>query len=64
MTKPYDVVGAIMAYEQDELDDSKTVELFQHLVDTGMAWTLQGHYGRTAHAMLEAGVIKENGGKS
>ncbi len=62
--KPYDVTDAIIEYEQGDLSDDKTVELFQYLVDTGMAWQLQGSYGRMAHAMLQAGVIKEKGGKA
>lgn len=55
--KPYDQVGAIIAYESGELDHEGTIELFQHLVKTGLAWSLQGHYGRTAAALIEAGEI-------
>ena len=55
--KPYDRVSAIIAFESGELDGDKVVELFQHLVDTGLAWQLQGHYGRTAVSLIEAGLI-------
>lgn len=57
MEAQFDTVGAIMAYEQGELDDDETVELFQHLVNTGAAWSLQGSYGRQAMRMIEAGLV-------
>jgi len=56
-TKPYDVTGNIIAFESGELDQEATVELFQHLVKTGLAWSLQGSYGRTARALIKAGEI-------
>lgn len=57
MSQTYDVTAQIIAYESAELDDEQTIELFQHLLDTGMLWKLQGFYQRAAHGLLEAGLI-------
>lgn len=56
-TKTYDVTRNIIAFETGELDHEGVIELFQHLVNTGMARQLQGSYGRTAAALIEAGEI-------
>lgn len=47
----------IIAYEQGDLTPAETVDLFQSLVDNGMAWQLQGHYGRTARDFIESGEV-------
>jgi hypothetical protein len=51
----YNQVSAIIAFESGELDDAGTIELFQHLIDSGLAWQLQGSYGRTAAQLIERG---------
>ena len=54
----YDVTGAIIDYETVGLPEEKEIELFQHLVKTGLAWSLQGSYGRRAKDLICSGRIK------
>ena len=37
--------------------EEEVVRAWQYLVDTGLAWRLQGWFGRTAQALIQAGVI-------
>jgi fatty acid-binding protein DegV len=39
-----------------EADADQTQEAWQHLIDTGLAWQLQGWFGRQAKALIDAGV--------
>lgn len=48
-------IDKIIAYENGEMNEEEMVEFFQELINSGMAWKLQGHYGRTASALIEAG---------
>jgi len=54
-------VDGSMAYENGELNESQTIELFSNLLRTGMAWQLQGSYGRTAADLINAGVLNAQG---
>ena len=44
-----------------EVKEEEYVEAWQFLLDTGLVWQLQGWFGRTAVAMIEAGqiIVKE-----
>ena len=57
-------IDLIIQYESGELDDQQIVFLFADLIRTGQAWILQGHYGRTAQRLIEAGWIDKKGNVS
>ena len=49
------LVDDIIAYENGDMDWDRIVDLFQRLIDTGHAWTLQGSYGRMAKRLIDDG---------
>jgi len=54
-----EMINKIIAYENGDLDNQEIIKLFQELLNEGLVWELQGHYGRTAEQMIEEGVIKD-----
>ena len=48
-------IDSIIAYEQGDLDDEATISLFQDLINSGLAYQLQGSYGRTANQLIDEG---------
>jgi hypothetical protein len=57
-------IDFIIAYESGELDDNDIIVGFQHLIDDGTVWTLQGSYGRQAQRLIDAGYCDPaNAGK-
>jgi hypothetical protein len=61
MVDTKNLVDYIIEYEGGELSDSDTLGLFSYLIRTGKAWTLQGHYGRTAQKCIDSGYIDRQG---
>jgi hypothetical protein len=57
-----DLAIDLITYEEGMLDARETLELFALLVKSGMAWTLQGSYGRTANELIHAGYLTQEGG--
>lgn len=47
----------LTALYREDATEAEQVEVYQHLVNTGQAWRLEGHVGRTAMAMIDAGQI-------
>lgn len=54
-------IDQIIAYENGELNDVQTLELFSELIKSGQCWSLQGHYGRTAQHIIDNGLITPEG---
>ena len=61
--KVYDHVGAIIEYETGNLDNDGVLRLFSHLIRTGLAWSLQGSYGRAAMNLIEQGYLEPKTGR-
>ena len=59
MMDNYLAIGIAEGFEEPE-NEEQVIEAWQHLVDTGLAWTLQGWFGRTAKDLIEQGVINES----
>ena len=57
-SKKFDLVDTMMRYEDAGLPEAEEIKLFKHLVKTGMAWTLQGSYGRRAQELIDSGLVK------
>ncbi len=53
----YDAVAIAEGFAGFEPTEEQQREAWQHLVDTGLAWKLQGWFGRTASDLIERGLI-------
>ena len=56
-----DRVDKFMSYEGGEMKDQEIIDFFQELIDDGMAWKLQGSYGRMATSLIESGHCHTKG---
>lgn len=53
-----DQFTAVMTAEGvEDASEEQQIEAWQYLVNTGLAWKLQGTFGRTAARLIEAGII-------
>ena len=55
------MVEKIIQYENGDMSMDEIVSFFQELIDSGLCWRLQGHYGRMARNLIEDGVCNEPG---
>jgi hypothetical protein len=44
----------------EDAEEFEVIEAWQYLIDTGIVWSLQGYYGRTAQALINEGICYIN----
>lgn len=54
----YTAVGIAEGFIEAETDE-QVLQAWQYLVDTGLAWSLQGWFGRTARQLIDEGFITQ-----
>jgi hypothetical protein len=56
------MAGYTFLYDEDATEE-EMVAGYQELIDSGTAWTLEGHVGRTAMGLIESGacILGETG---
>jgi len=55
-----EMIEDIKRYENGEMNEEQEVEFFQTLLDTGIIFSLQGHYQRQMDRMIENGEINND----
>tara|TARA_Y100001970_G_C14249923_1_gene871079 strand:- start:5160 stop:5345 length:186 start_codon:yes stop_codon:yes gene_type:complete len=51
----YRAIGLAEGFIEAE-SHTEVVEAWQHLIDSGICWNLQGWFGRTAMQLIERGI--------
>ena len=55
-----DLIDLIEQYETGSMDTTEDlIQFFQRIIDTGLVWQLNAHYGKTAKALIEQGYCRK-----
>jgi hypothetical protein len=52
-----DLVNKVIDWENGDMSGDDETQFFQELVNSGMAWQLQGMYGRRAMELIRQGKV-------
>ena len=53
----HEAIGIAEGFIECEKEEEMN-EAWQHLIDTGLAWKLQGWFGRNASMLIESGICR------
>lgn len=53
-----DFDAVMIAEGVQEASYDETIEAWQHLINTGLCWKLQGFFGRTAKHLIDQGICQ------
>ena len=53
----YTAVAIAEGFEQVDTTE-EVIAAWQHLIDTGLVWRLQGHFARTARHLIDNGICR------
>jgi hypothetical protein len=48
----------LSALYDETASEDEVIAAYQYVIDTGLAWVLEGHVGRCASAMIEAEICR------
>lgn len=54
-------IDKIMKYENGDLTVNEVIDLFGELLESKLAWKLQGSYGRMARQLIDHGFLDSEG---
>ena len=54
-------ISDIMAFEEGTMTEDEVIDFIQDGISRGWVWRLQGFYGRTAQALIDAGLCTTKG---
>ena len=54
-----DLMSKLIKFEEGQMEEQETLDFFQDLINTGMAWRLQGYYGRMATHLIDQGLLSD-----
>jgi len=55
----FNAIGIAEGFVEAESEE-QVIEAWQYLIDTGLAWQLQGWFGRTAAHLISEGICTDN----